>query len=262
MSGKMDNAPEWRSLLDRLIEKCKTTFGTSVALEDDKGTKFPTVWALALLARTISNIEAARILLDTNHPMEARTLVRCCWENFFCTAAIAKTGDAFLEKLDLDHGASQRKQAQRLRDFATNYGGGDVEVGKALSSFAEVMEKEYPKAAFLNHQRTAEDGTVGEGYVIYNVLSNDAAHPSITSLNRHILSMGRGNWTISANPPIDQYESIQTLQLACSAVLGVCVAFYEVFGGGETGETLASLGDEFTRLTDASKAAEKSLRAI
>ena len=176
-----------------------------------------------------------RILLDAGHLIEARTLVRCCWENFFCTAAIAKTGDAFLEKLDLDHGASQKKQAQRLRDFATNYDGRNVEVSKALSSFADVMEKEYPKASFLNHQRTAEDGTVGEGYVIYNVLSNDAAHPSITSLNRHILSMGRGNWTIAANPPINQNESIQTLQLACSAMLGMCVAFYEVFGGGESG---------------------------
>src|SRR5271167_1399248 len=98
----MDNSPEWRSLLDRLIKKCKTTFNTSMVLEDDKGTKFPTVWTLALLARTISNIEAARILLDQDHLIEARTLIRCCWENFFCTAAIAKTGDDFLKKLDLD----------------------------------------------------------------------------------------------------------------------------------------------------------------
>jgi hypothetical protein len=255
----MESTQEWRSLLDRFIEKCKTTFGTSIVLEDNKGTKFPTVWALALLARTISNIEAVRILLDTGHLIEARTLVRCCWENFFCTAAIAKTGDAFLEKLDLDHGASQKKQAQRLRDFTANYDGGNEEASKAFSSFADVMQKEYPKASFLNHQRTAEDGTVGEGYIIYNVLSNDAAHPSITSLDRHILSMGRGNWTISANPPINQNESIQTLQLACSAILGMCVAFYEVFGGGETGETLASIGEDFTRLSDASKAANISL---
>jgi hypothetical protein len=244
----MDNALEWRSLLDRLIEKCKTTFGTSAVLEDDKGTKLPTVWALALLARTISNIEAVRILLDGDHLIEARTLVRCCWENLFCTAAIAKTGDAFLEKLDLDHGASQKKQAQRLRDFAENYDKDDLEY---RSSFADIMEKEYPKASFLNHRRTAEDGTIGDSYVIYGALSNDAAHPSITSLNRHILRMGRGNWTISANPPINQNETIQTLQLACSSILGVGVAFCEVFGGGETGKTFALLGNEFVRLSSA-----------
>jgi hypothetical protein len=62
----------------------------------------------------------------------------------------------------------------------------------------------------------------------------DAAHPSITSLNRHITSMGRGSWAFSANPPpitqINQNELAQTLQLACSAILGVCVAFYEVVG--------------------------------
>lgn len=247
----MHSVAEWRSLLDRLIDKCKATLGASVALEDDKGTNFPTVWALSLLARTISNIEAARILIDADQPIEARTLIRCCWENFFCTAAIAKTGDAFLEKLDLDHGASQKRQAQGLRDFSANYDKGNVETTKTLSSFAEVMEREYPKASFLNHKRTAEDGTVAEGYIIYNVLSNDAAHPSITSLNRHLVSIGRGNWTISAKPPANQYEAVQTVQLACSAILGVCVAFYEVYGGGETNETLASLADEFERLNGA-----------
>lgn len=251
----MDSSAEWKLLLNRLIEKCKTALNAKMAREDDRGTKFPTVWALALLARTISNIEAARILLDKDYPIEARVLVRCCWEDFFCTAALAKTGEEFLEKLDLDHGASQKKQAQRLRDFATKNDKGDAEVKKTLSSFADVMQKEYPKVSFLNHQKTAEDGTVGEGYVVYNVLSNDAAHPSITSLNRHIVSMGRGNWTFSANPPINKNEFVQTLELACSAVLGVCVAFYEVFGGGETGETLSSLGDELVRLRNAGNAA-------
>jgi hypothetical protein len=254
----MDELLEWRSLLDRLIDKCNAALGTSVALEDSKGTNFPTVWALALLARTISNIEAARILIDADHPIEARILVRCCWENFFCTASLAKTGDAFLEKLDLDHGASQKKQAQRLRDFSANYDKGNVEKTRTLSSFADVMEQEYPKTSFLNHQRTAEDGTVGDGYVLYNVLSNDAAHPSITSPNRHLVGMGRGNWKVSAEPPTTQFEKLQTLQLACSAVLGVCAAFYEVFGGGETNETLASLATEFERLNDVNGAAVKT----
>jgi hypothetical protein len=197
---QMDNTLEWRSLLDRLIEKCKTIFGGSIVLEDDKGTNFPTVWALSLLARTISNVEGVRILLETDHLIEARVLARCCWENFFCTAAIAKTGEAFLKKLDLDHGASQKKQARRLCNFTERHDGENIEVRKLRSSFADIMEQEHPNAKLLIHKITAEDGTIGDGYIIHSALSNDAAHPSITSLDRHIRSMGRGNWTFSVNP--------------------------------------------------------------
>lgn len=76
----MADTAGWRALLARLLGKGKTVFDTSTVLEDPKGTKDPKVWALALLARTIGNVEGALVLLDSGHVVEARTLVRCCYE--------------------------------------------------------------------------------------------------------------------------------------------------------------------------------------
>ncbi len=247
----------WRALLARLLGKGKTVFDTSTVLEDPKGTKDPKVWALALLARTIGNVEGALVLLDSGHVVEARTLVRCCYENFFCAAALVKTGDAFIKTMELDDAASRKKQAKGLLDWAGRQNQ-ELEFTEKLTKFAEAIEEQHPKASFLNQKKAAEDGTIADGYIFYNVLSNDAAHPSATSLSRHISWEGTGEdaeWTISASPIADLDEVDETLELACGVMLGVAVAVNEAVGGTETGETLFALNDDFKALSAANKAA-------
>jgi hypothetical protein len=41
------------------------------------------IYALALLGRTISNFTGTMILLKANQVLEARILVRCCWEKAY-----------------------------------------------------------------------------------------------------------------------------------------------------------------------------------
>jgi hypothetical protein len=252
----LTNTAAWRSLADRLIAKSKTIFDTSSVMESTKGAKDPKVWALALLARTIGNIESALIVLDSGHVVEARTLVRCCYENFFCSAAIVRTGDEFIKTMELDNAASKKKQAKGLLDWADKQDQ-DIEFAEKLSTFAKALDKKRPKASFLNHKKTADTGTVQDAYVFYNVLSNDSAHPSATSLSRHITWDGEGEdaeWTISAFPTDEPGEVNNTLELVCTAVLGVCVAVNETVGGTESGERLWTLGDECRALSSVSKA--------
>jgi hypothetical protein len=64
------------------MRKIVKMFARSSLFESEKGTKDPKVWALAILARSIGNVESALILLDNERLVEARTLVRCCYENF------------------------------------------------------------------------------------------------------------------------------------------------------------------------------------
>ncbi|WP_316163436.1 DUF5677 domain-containing protein [Bradyrhizobium sp. SZCCHNRI20481] len=253
----MADTSGWRALLARLLEKGKTVFDNSTVLEDPKGTKDPKVWALALLARTIGNVEGALVLLDSGHVVEARTLVRCCYENFFCAAALVKIGDAFIKTMELDDAASRKKQAKGLLDWAGRQNQ-ELEFKDKLTEFAEAIEKQHPKASFLNQKKAAEDGTIADGYIFYNVLSNDAAHPSATSLSRHISWEGTGEdaeWTISASPVDDPDEVDETLELACSVMLGVAVAINDAVGGTETGETLFTLSDDFKALSAANKGA-------
>jgi hypothetical protein len=176
---------------------------------------------------------------------------------FFCAAALVKTGDAFIKTMELDDAASRKKQAKGLLDWAGRQNQ-ELEFSEKLTKFAEAIEKQHPKASFLNQKKAAEDGTIADGYIFYHVLSNDAAHPSATSLSRHISWEGTGEdaeWTISASPIADPDEVDETLELACGVMLGVAVAVNEAVGDTETGETLFALNDDFKSLSAANKAA-------
>ena len=169
----------------------------------------------------------------------------------------AKTGDAFIKTMELDDAASRKKQAKGLLDWAGRQSQ-ELEFSEKLAKFADALEQKHPKAAFLNQKKAAEAGTIADGYIFYNVLSNDAAHPSATSLSRYVTWDGVGDeaeWTISAFPVDDPDEVDETLELACSVMLGVTVAVNEAIGGTETGEKLFALSDDFKALSAANKAA-------
>jgi hypothetical protein len=74
--GVMSNTEAWLALAQRLCVKGKTIFDHSEVLESESGTKDPKVVALTLLARTMGNFQAAMLLLDNEHIVEARTMAR------------------------------------------------------------------------------------------------------------------------------------------------------------------------------------------
>src|ERR1700675_2385961 len=92
----MSLTDEWLALGHRLYEKGKAIFDHSNVLESEAGTKDPKVVALTLLARTMGNFQAAVLLLDNGHVVEARAMGRCCYENLFWIAALAKKGEEFV----------------------------------------------------------------------------------------------------------------------------------------------------------------------
>ena len=258
----MSGTEAWRALAERIIVKGKLIFDTSNVFESDKGAKDPKVFALAILARTIGNVESALILLDNERLVEARTLVRCGYENFFCSTALVKTGDEFIKSMELDDAANRKRHAKGLLEWADTQ---DQKPGFAekLEKFAEDMAKTYPKTPALNHKKNAEDGTIKDAYIFYQVLSNDSAHPSARSLSRYITWDGDGDdaqFTLTAFPTVEPGEVEETLEFICSVVLGVCVAANEAVSGTETGERLWTLGDDYRALSDASKAARDQVK--
>jgi len=100
------NTLEWLSLGDRLYAKGVDVFDNSKVMESEAGTRDPKVVALTLLARTLSNFQAAVQLLGSQHVVEARALTRCCWENLFWIAALSKKGDEFVKTMELDDAAN------------------------------------------------------------------------------------------------------------------------------------------------------------
>ena len=255
-SPVMTSKEAWRALAERIIVKAKLIFDTSTVFETEKGTQDPKVWALAILARNISNAESALILLDNERLVEARTLVRCCYENFFCSAALTKTGDEFIKTMELDDAANRKRHAKTLLEWTDKQ---EEKPGFAeqLARFAEDMDMEHPKTPTLNHKKNAVDGTIKDAYVFYQVLSNDSAHPSVRSLSRYITWDSEGDdaqFTISAGPTDEPGEVEETLEFVCSVALGVCVAANEALGGTDSGERLWTLSEEYRTLSNISKA--------
>jgi hypothetical protein len=257
----MSGIEAWRALANRLIAKGDDIFDNSTVLQSEVGTRDPKVVALTLLARTVGNFEAALLLLDNGKVVEGRTLVRCCYENFFWAAALAKKGDEFVKQMELDDAASCKRRAKGLLEWAGQQDH-ELDFAKTLKAFVEDVEKKNPKAPLINQKTAAEHGTIKPAYIVYSELSNDAAHPSATSLSRHITLNGDGDdatFTVHAQSVPEEGEIDQTYEFGCSAMLGVCVAVNQVLGGTESGERLWTLEDTFRTLSNAGKAARDAV---
>jgi hypothetical protein len=75
------------------------TAGLAIISEADRMTvgadvRDPKVLALALLCRTLSNMNGATLVVESGLIVEARTLTRCCFENLLWIAELADKGDA------------------------------------------------------------------------------------------------------------------------------------------------------------------------
>jgi len=247
----------WLALADRLYAKGVDIFDHSEVVESDAGTRDPKVVALTLLARTLGHFQAAVLLLNGDHVVEARTLVRCCYENLFWIASLSKKGADFVKAMELDDAASRMKRAGGLlgRSKAQSQ---TYDFAQKLANFHKALREKHGKPGPIQQKQAADDGGVGDGYIIYRELSSDAAHPSATSLSRYVSWIGEGDhdrFTVHAAPILDHRETEETLELLCSAALGVCVGANEIIGGTLPGERLDVLFREFRKQSSGNKVA-------
>lgn len=236
----MLNTNELFAFADRLEQTAVRMFELlDLPLKDDSHTV-----ALCLLARTISNFEGALVLLQKSLVMEARILMRCCWENSFYIAKIAKDAASFVRKMSDDDKASKRAQGERLFEQGL---GGEGEAGKELAAFLRALKG---SGKSLNPKQIADTGGLSQGYIIYMTASGDAAHPTITALNRHIVEGPVAGIIDQLNiiPVADQDEVAQTLEFTCGALLGACYAVGETLGGSRAAPEVKERLSEFQRL--------------
>jgi hypothetical protein len=205
----------------------------------------------------MGNFQGAVILLQKGQIVEARTLARCCYENLFWIGSLANKGDAFVKAMELDDAASRMKRATGLLEWSKQQSQ-NFDFAESLEKFRDGMKEQHGKPGGITHKGAADDGGIGPAYIIYRELSGDAAHPSATSLSRHVTWDGEGDeamFTVHAIPVNEPFAAPDTLELACNPLLGVCVAANQILGGVEAGERLDSLFKTFRELSDANKAA-------
>lgn len=187
--------------------------------------------AISLLLRSLGHARGIRLLLEQGSIVEARTLVRCCYENFFWIRSLAKRGEDFLREVELDDAASRMKLA---KDWSA-WIGTEAEAEK-YQAFSDSIRKEYGSPGQIRQEKAAKDGGVRKAYLAYRQLSSDSAHPSARSLSRHL------EWQGETAAPFPRGSAAATEQemLDTLHLLGIALHSVIITADGLVGRTLTS----------------------
>jgi len=237
----------WIELAETLGQLgCDILDGKSLT-HTSKGFLEPKVLAIVLMSRALSNFKGAITLLTNNLIVEARVLVRCCYENAFWIVGLNTEGDKFAEKMLHADVRSKRTRAEFL--FSREGVKLSADIEKKLRSQMRAMKKKYPKTRPLNPQEVALDGVLRDAYLVYSQLSADAAHPSLESLNRHIVRLPNNERILDVVPALKELEVLQTWDFVCNAMLATCASVNEILGGTPAGQKLWGIADRYQALT-------------
>jgi hypothetical protein len=241
---KPQDAALWLGYLDRIIA-CGEGIAETARFKDDD----VRVLAACLLARSISTARAVVHLIGLGHVVEARMLTRSIFENGFCLYRLAKEdGGTFAREMFADEVFYRgvRGQTMLKEDQASEVIGEEGQ-SRIRAILKQRPPQDSPKATPLKPQKVISDTEISSGSVIYQMLSSDAAHPSITALRRHRVE-STGTRGISLKPPIKAGEAMETAVLASIALLIVCPAANDAFGRTTGGERLDGLVAEYDEL--------------
>jgi hypothetical protein len=214
----MERVSKWQAYAERLYNA-----GMNVLAEADKitvgsNTHDPKVLALALLSRTLNNFMGATVMIDAGLIVEARTLTRSCFENLLWQAELADKRAAFVADMVRDEVASQTSKGRLLLTW-----GDKVEDSESyeegLRKRLEHLGEKFPKARGIRFSDLGKGNGVADSYMWFKLLSGDAAHPSLTSLGRHLTKEPHGAALLTVTPVPSEKEVAETLQFASQALL-------------------------------------------
>jgi hypothetical protein len=236
---------QWLAFADRLIATVYLIFGEAKIAITERLFGEPKILSLALLCRTVGNFKGVIAMTKARQVVEARILARSCYENLYVMGALIEQGDSFVEAMHRDQIKSFRSQGEFLLDGINPEHIGDTDFVDQLRERVKEMKARWPNAHFLNPKEAAKSSVLKSSYLIYSKLSGDAAHPSILALKRHLVRFtenGEEVVGLDINPPERGNEIAETLDLACNAMVGACVATNQILGH------LPAVNDELQKL--------------
>jgi hypothetical protein len=235
----------WLAFADRLIALAYAIFGEAKIDISEKLFGDPKILSLALLCRTVGNFKGVVALTKEGLVVEARTLTRSCYENLYCMAGLIEHGDDFVEAMHQDQMRSFRSQGEFLLEGIESEHIGDAEFVERLRARVKEIKSRWPKASFLTPKQTVKGSVLKRSYLLYSKLSGDAAHPSILALKRHLVRFvenGEQVMGLDVTPLDQRNELVDTIDLACNAMIGACVAANQILSH------LSAINDDLQRL--------------
>jgi len=244
---------EWATLASDVRDAGLEIFGTANVPVTSKGFADEKVLALMLLARTLSNVKGALLLLDAKRVVEARTITRCCFENLYWSIGLAEEGDSFVRKMRDDEMSHRRAQGQSIFAAEVQL---EENVNARLREFMKGANKKFGNARTLTPKQVAQVRRDFERtYIFYGHLSSDSAHPSVSALNRYAVSDTEHEaGGIDVEPVVSEKELAETFEYLSMAAIGVCVAVNQIIDGAKGGETLNAIADRYSVLSNRTQA--------
>ena len=200
-----------------------------------------------LFMRGLSGFQGAILLVERGMTQEARTLTRGCFETVFCLGAVRKD-PAFADAFVRDDASRRQKLARLLLKLPDDSSGLDAGHIEKLNGFLDDLAQSGLQSEPLQIARAAELAGLTDIYdTYYRSLSNDAAHPSVTALNRHVSADESGlikglRW----GPDVTDVED--TLMVACTGAVYVIYLAKAVLNREDTSEGLDRCWAEYKRL--------------
>ena len=223
MSPEPEN--DWRTYADDCYQAGKSIVERANIWKTHISGDDPRLIAVLLLIRTLWNFNGAVVLAGMKMTVEARILTRCCFENLFTVVALSEQGPGFVQKMvDADE-ADRRRRGEFLLESAPGPRDDD-EVFKAMLRTLKSKDRG------LNPRNVAGLGPLKKGYAFYAQLSADSGHPTMAALNRYLKpgALGEKSGLAVHLDPVDDSEILETIELACTALIGVSVNANAVLG--------------------------------
>jgi hypothetical protein len=226
------------------------------AIGQGHGAADPRAYGTVLLLRTLQSYQAAFLLCSMGLATEARMLIRSCFENAFCIAALVKDPAKLVKALEDDDKAAKKAQAKFLVADPTRMVCLDAKAKARLQKFASTVDQQWGKVRQLAIDETAKSTPLREAYLFYRLLSNDSCHPSATSLSRHIIVLPDGHWDYQLGPePANKLAD--SLNIACHAIMSALVAFTELVNDADGNREVAAAVAAYSRVNDAVVAGQR-----
>jgi hypothetical protein len=246
----------WFALISKI-----NTFAMSVLTREVP--KVPAeLYAAALYARAVTMFQGAVLLAERGMGAEARTLVRGCAETAIALGCTRRDA-TFLKQLGADHDKHRIASANELLQLPES----DPNIGEfqrqQLRQVVADVSAAYPAAGprRINWATASSAASMVDLYItVYRQTSADAAHVTLTSLDRHVRSDSAGEILGFQFRPNTE-ETVDSLSMAIAVLLKATEA--KIFGLQDV-EAEGRLGvfiDEWQALIAAGDAAQEAGRA-
>ena len=209
----------------------------------------PNVLATLLLLRTLQSFQGGIVLCERGLATEARMVLRSCFENAFCLAAMVADASAIVAAFEADNKHTLKSLAKFIAQSNDRMQNLDSKAKKAIRTTASSADKLWGKVRQLAIDEIAKGSAYADAYLIYRKLSSDASHPSYNSLERFFNRMGGEVWNFTLGPQSTEIIA-ETVNYGCLALNAVLVAFTQFVDDKEGNREAAHMLATYAKVLD------------